>query len=91
MQEVVGPPLLLDYTDLFGSTYTEGPNSSASDGGYESGDDEGASFGSSTGSSQKQQQGPRRCFHEDGGKFAVFEEVLFTDEVAIVIHFYVVL
>lgn len=68
MYEVVGPQLLLDYTDVFGVTYTESIAAADADG---SDDADGASTGSR----------PKVCLHEDGGKFAVFEEILVSDPV----------
>jgi hypothetical protein len=70
MHEVVGPQALLDYTDLFGVTYTESLGAA-----QDSANDANTSAGDSGNGKAK------GCLHEDGGKYAVFEEVLVTDQV----------
>lgn len=76
MHELVGPQLLLDYTDVFGATYTERLAAVNAEGGAAG---EGSSATAADGG-KKVAVGPKGCLHEDGGKFAVFEEVLVTDQ-----------
>lgn len=71
MHEVVGPQALLDYTDMFGATYTESLGAAE-----EGANDANAAAGDSGKGLAK------GCLHEDGGKYAVFEEVLVTDQVS---------
>jgi hypothetical protein len=70
MHEVVGPQALLDYTDLFGATYTESLGAAE-----ESAND------ANTGAGDSGKGLAKGCLHEDGGKYAVFEEVPATDQV----------
>lgn len=76
---MVGPPLLLDYTDVFGISYTEIPSGALAEGVddddfHSNGDDANSPFGTAKGSQKR--SGPQPCLHEDGGKYAVFEEVV---------------
>ena len=73
MQEAVGPTLLLDYTDVFGATYTE--SSGAADQ-TSTAETDGTYSMRSTGVLSS-----GACLHEDGGKYAIFEEVLVTEQV----------